>query len=203
MTDCVVIKIGGSLFRGTSTETKRTLTRLKAWLDELSYPTQLMIAGGGEAVGLLRGQFAQGAIDSESAHWQAIRLMDENTQRLAKRHDVPSIDTCQAGAGRACLLVSSFLRQDDAQPDHLPHSWDVTSDSIAAQISLRCNADLILLKSCAIPSSNSKYDWPALARTGVVDVHFPHIAPRVRSVILANLPRGIANPRFLTKANQA
>lgn len=191
MTKGVVIKVGGSLLRGKQEEVNQTLVTLKDWLDDLHYSAQLLIAGGGTAVDELRQRFAQGRIDEEAAHWEAIRLMDANTQVMADNLHVPVVDAFHwhrgSSTGQVRLLVSAFLRTDDSQPGHLPHSWDVSSDSIAAQIALRSTADLIILKSCPVPAVPGEYDWPSLARAGVVDAHFPHIAPKIRSITLVSI----------------
>lgn len=52
----------------------------------------------------------------------------------------------------------------------LPHSWTVTSDSIAAWVAIRIRASqVILLKSCQVP----KATIPELSRLGIVDSHLP------------------------------
>jgi aspartokinase-like uncharacterized kinase len=200
MTERVVVKIGGSLLRGTHDELAHTFRALRDWLDGLPQQTQLLLAGGGAPVDELRQQCSLKKIDEEASHWKAIRLMDLNTDFLANRLQVPVLDGFRAltGTARRCVTVSSFLRQDDVQPDHLPHSWDVTSDSIAAQIALRCGADLILLKSCPLPAASTQYHWPSLASAGIVDAHFPYMAAKLRSITLAN----IASHRF-NKAKKA
>ena len=55
----------------------------------------------------------------------------------------------------------------------LPHSWDVTSDSIAAHLAGRLGAaELVLLKS-ALPGDGATPE--ELAATGFVDRHFPQV----------------------------
>src|SRR5262245_14108307 len=67
----------------------------------------------------------------------------------------------------------TFARADDARPDHLPHCWDVTSDSLAARAALVAGIDvLILLKSVSLLAGSS---WTEAARVGVVDATFPHV----------------------------
>src|SRR5437868_8610811 len=75
------------------------------------------------------------------------------------------------------LDVDSWMREHDT----LPHSWDVTSDSIAAHVAIEVNANrLILLKSIDMPNGVS---WSDAAANGWVDLYFPTIASRVRCPI--------------------
>jgi aspartokinase-like uncharacterized kinase len=65
----------------------------------------------------------------------------------------------------------------------LPHSWDVTSDSIAARVAAELQAELVLLKSTPPPSD----DLPAAAASGYVDPYFPTAAAGLQSVRFVNL----------------
>lgn len=68
----------------------------------------------------------------------------------------------------------AFALEDESRPGALPHSWSVTTDSIAARVAFVHRAErLVLLKSVDIPEDVS---WPAAAANGWVDAHFPQIA---------------------------
>ena len=55
-------------------------------------------------------------------------------------------------------------------PGRFPHTWEVTSDSLAAQVAILGKASqLILLKSVALPEG---MDWREAARQGIVDPFF-------------------------------
>jgi 5-(aminomethyl)-3-furanmethanol phosphate kinase len=77
----------------------------------------------------------------------------------------------------------------------LPRSWDVTSDSIAAFLSIAWRAAaLVLVKSSPRPAGQSA----AAARRGLVDKYFPEMAGRVPAVAWANLrAKPIAIERWL------
>ena len=83
---------------------------------------------------------------------------------------------CARLAGRSLtpiLDLHAFALADDAQPDHVPHTWAATSDSLAARVALVAGCrDLLLLKSCDLPIPG---DWVQAARQGVVDATFPEI----------------------------
>ena len=66
----------------------------------------------------------------------------------------------------------------------LPHTWDVTSDSIAAALAIELEADeLVLLKSTPTPST----DVDELSALGYVDRYFLKLAERVRKVRFVGL----------------
>jgi hypothetical protein len=69
----------------------------------------------------------------------------------------------------------AFALEDESRPGALPHSWSVTTDSIAARVAVVYRAErLVLLKSVDVPAGTS---WPEAAASGWVDAHFPQIAP--------------------------
>jgi 5-(aminomethyl)-3-furanmethanol phosphate kinase len=68
------------------------------------------------------------------------------------------------------LDMFAFAEEDENRPDHLPHTWNVTSDSLAVRAAMVAGArEVVLLKSIDWDGS----DWSAGARAGVVDAHFP------------------------------
>ncbi|MBT4887048.1 MAG: hypothetical protein HON07_07510 [Planctomycetaceae bacterium] len=60
----------------------------------------------------------------------------------------------------------------------LPHSWETTSDSIAATVATTKNSSLLLLKSS--PPKNDNIEW--LASHGWVDQHFPRACVGLKSI---------------------
>ena len=82
--------------------------------------------------------------------------------------------------GRPAILDPwLYLQAEDASPDEpSPRSWDVTSDSIAAQLARRLGAvELVLLKSGLPPRGSDVRDATA---AGYVDAHFPQASRAVR-----------------------
>ncbi len=80
----------------------------------------------------------------------------------------------------AVLDAHEFAVEDDARPGALPHSWDVTSDSMAARVALVAGAaTLILLKSTRLHEAES---WQDAAERGLVDRHFPVAMQALSSV---------------------
>ena len=113
----------------------------------------LVVPGGGPFADVVREQCRQRQIDADTAHWMAILGMDQYAHVLAWRipgaalvareRDIPAA----LAAGRIPVLAPyTWLRAADP----LPHSWDVTSDSIAAWLAGALGAArLILVKPIA------------------------------------------------------
>jgi aspartokinase-like uncharacterized kinase len=184
----VVVKVGGSLL-----DLPDLGFRLQGWLEELATPKVLLVPGGGpiaDAVRLLQ-RFHQ--FDEEAAHWLAVRAMSLCSRVLAtvlgqEVTVVQSLEACQQTwrQGTVPIIdVYDLLARDEDGPDHLPHSWSVTSDSVAARIALLSKArTLILLKSVTIPHP---IEWSVAARQGFVDDYFPKLADKGLSVRAVNL----------------
>jgi hypothetical protein len=81
-----------------------------------------------------------------------------------------------------CFLTSEEARADG---ESLPHSWQVTSDSIAARLAQVTRAgELVLLKS-ALPRRGAT--WPDVVHEGLVDRYFPAAVTHVSQVRIVNL----------------
>lgn len=186
-----VLKVGGSLCQSPG-----VLRRLMTTLTLLARSrTLVVVPGGGRFADEARRADRRFALDPSSSHWMAILGMDQtayllcavaNRARLVRRPE-------EVEAGRLNVLAPSewLLRQDP-----LPHSWRVTSDSIAAWVAAALGARrLVLLKSIdgvaetgparrdrGRPSRGPKRAG-ILARAtgrqlgGVVDGHFGRVLP--------------------------
>jgi aspartokinase-like uncharacterized kinase len=150
-----VIKVGGSLLNWPELG-----PRLRDWLCRHQPARRVLLAGGGEFVDLVRQADRAHGLGEETSHWLAIRALSATAELL---HALLPETTLAATLVEALAQLSSsrpvildpwnFLHEDDSSPDPLPHSWDVTSDSIAARVAVRLGADeLILLKSSPPPS---------------------------------------------------
>jgi aspartokinase-like uncharacterized kinase len=139
-----VIKVGGSLGKlGVLPDLCREIGRLAARYDLLIVP------GGGEFADLVRKYYSDYSLSETVAHWMAILAMDQYGMLLGELmpnsllvRDFFSVS--EPHPGRVLILLPSdwLLRADP-----LPHSWTVTSDSIAAWVAGQLKAQsLILLK---------------------------------------------------------
>jgi aspartokinase-like uncharacterized kinase len=139
-----VLKIGGSLSRGSG------LNALCETISRLGERHRLVVVpGGGAFADQVRQAYRRYALDETSAHKMALLAMDQYGYVL---HHLISGSCLTAGLEVACeasktcvgiLLPSSLLTSADS----LPHSWQVTSDTIAAWIAQAAHCPrLVLLK---------------------------------------------------------
>jgi aspartokinase-like uncharacterized kinase len=125
----IVLKIGGSLF-----DSAREL--LKQVAEEGQ--DVLVVPGGGAFADRVRDVYSRGSLSDDSAHWMALLAMDQYAYFLSDGTGIPLTDEI-VGKGMRIALAYEILRKDDA----LPHSWDVTSDTIAAWVAAKSKARLI------------------------------------------------------------
>jgi 5-(aminomethyl)-3-furanmethanol phosphate kinase len=138
-----VLKIGGSLSRSPALpDLCREISRLG------STYRLLVVPGGGEFADLVRAFYARLPLSETAAHRMAILGMDQYGYLLGDLipnaelvTDLPSALQAAAG-GRPPVLLPSRLM---SQADPLPHSWQVTSDSIAAWVARTLHARLLIL----------------------------------------------------------
>ena len=167
-----VIKVGGSLF-----ELPDLGPRLRNWLAERSAGEVILVPGGGPAADVVRRYDRLHGLGEEVAHWLALSALTLNARFLAALLPhaavVPHPEACAAlwlQEQIPILDAYAFARADDGQPGCLPHSWMVTSDSLAARVAHVAGAgELILLKSVALPTD---LDWIEAGKRGLVDDHF-------------------------------
>jgi probable H4MPT-linked C1 transfer pathway protein len=154
-----VIKFGGGVladptsFRGALTAVQQLAERLRV----------VIVPGGGPFADAVREADRRLALPPTTSHWMAVQAMDQYAEllvsQLARGVRVDSPDALDEALdhGRVPVLAPArWLRRADP----LPHSWDVTSDSLAAWVSAALGARLLLLVK------------PAGVCGNVVDPHF-------------------------------
>ncbi|SFJ38288.1 amino acid kinase family protein [Planctomicrobium piriforme] len=173
-----VLKIGGSLY--DLPDLKPRLERLVATFE---VPV-LLVPGGGRFADEIRRLETIHQWTPEVSHHLALQTMSVGAQLLSSLLQKPVFTTwAEILEGRGIGIVDVAHL---AGLDELPPSWDITSDSIAAWLAVRCEAErLVLVKSVDAPQPVS--DWNTLAASGLVDAYFPTIAPRMSQVAWVNL----------------
>jgi aspartokinase-like uncharacterized kinase len=157
----IVVKVGGSLF-----DHPHLGPGLRQWLAELDAGRVLLVPGGGPVADAVRQLDAVHRLGEEAAHWLALRSLDVAAE-LLWHLALPS------GSRLTVLDCLAFATEDEARPGALPHTWAVTTDSLAARAAVVSGASrLILLKSTDIPPGTP---WDEAARCGWVDPHFPKV----------------------------
>ena len=177
----LVVKVGGSLYHHP-----RLGPGLREYLGTLAPSSVLIVPGGGEFADAVRKLDVIHGLGEERAHWLALtslwaaaaflRILLPGSE-CESHPDAARFDSLPLGSIR--ILDSHMFCQFHASaPDHLPPSWDVTSDSIASRAAIVYRATrLILLKSVDVPPNTS---WSHAAEQGWVDRHFPHLALDLR-----------------------
>ena len=160
----LVVKLGGSLLQRVE-----QLDRVLGVLADVGSARRLLIVpGGGPFADTVRAVDARVRLSEDAAHWMAILAMDQHAHLIAERL-VPSalvtsatgIADAHASARIPVLAPYRWLRETDP----LPHSWDVTSDSIAAWCAHAVGASqLVLIK-------------PSGASGNLVDRYFSQALP--------------------------
>jgi aspartokinase-like uncharacterized kinase len=126
----------------------------------------LVVPGGGPFADTVRQFDRTVGLSPDSAHWMAILAMDQYAHVIAERTPGATLieepgAMPRTSSGVAVLAPSRWMRSADV----LPHSWDVTSDSIAAFVAGALDAvRLILIK-------------PAAELPAPVDPHFATALP--------------------------
>jgi aspartokinase-like uncharacterized kinase len=165
----IAIKVGGGLtaFPGALDHVSGALTGLAGEHHILVLP------GGGPFADAVRAFHRQESLSADAAHWMAILAMDQYAHVLAER--IPGavlVDEPGAVLGaldQGAVVVLAPYRWMRAA-DVLPHTWNATSDSVAAYVAGAFDANyLVLIKP--VDSSDP-----------------PMVDPCFASVLPSNLP---------------
>jgi aspartokinase-like uncharacterized kinase len=108
----------------------------------------LVVPGGGPFADAVREADRRLLLSQDASHWMAVLAMDQYAQLVASRLPNSRLvfglrDIAEAiEAGHVPVLApSEWMREEDP----LPHSWDVTSDSISAWVAGRLGAERLVL----------------------------------------------------------
>ena len=204
-----VLKLGGSLLSLPDVG-----DRLVSFVEQNQIINPVVVVGGGDAADLVRVWAERFGLSDSEGHDLALQAMTLNAQLLSRLnvrftlintppdHDAPcgqpqiSILECQAAAHR---LETNLPREQ-----HIPKSWDVTSDSIAAWFATSWKAErLYLLKSADMPDELRARHLTSdglpgrradvvrsLTRLGFVDRAFARFSATVPSIAWDNLRQG-------------
>jgi aspartokinase-like uncharacterized kinase len=194
--DVRVVKLGGSLL-----DDAELPARYRRWLKTQLPARNVLVVGGGRLTDALRQAHRTHSLDESLTHWLAIDCMGiqarlvagllKDAELVAEWNGLRRRLLQMLTAGKSGTLVfdvTGFCRQIEPRlpGTHLPHGWQVTSDSIAARLAGALAAgELVLLKS-ALPGDEPQ-STQALSDIGYVDEFFPTIAREVRQIRCVNL----------------
>jgi aspartokinase-like uncharacterized kinase len=141
-----VVKVGGGL-----SATPGALATVGAALAKAGRRHRLLIVpGGGPFADAVRAFERRETLSADAAHWMAILAMDQYAHALAERipgavllEEPGGLRAALPERGVAVLAPYRWLRAADV----LPHTWDATSDSVAAFVAGALDAErLVLIK---------------------------------------------------------
>jgi len=130
----VVFKISGKILEN-SKNLECTISQLKELYEDNTLQKIIIIPGGGSYANFIRSIDRKLVLGDDLAHWMAIFSMDYNGEELNKLFPdlecINDIKKIQRASNIFCIFLPyNYLKKKD----ELPHSWDITSDSIAIYI---------------------------------------------------------------------
>jgi 5-(aminomethyl)-3-furanmethanol phosphate kinase len=125
-----VLKIGGSLF-DAAPDILRAVRHTDADV--------LVVPGGGRFADLVRKTYSEKSLSEDAAHWMAVLAMEEYAYYLSDKTGIELTPLLVKKKGIRIVLPYEILKRQD----ELSHSWDVTSDTIAAWMAYRTGSGLI------------------------------------------------------------
>jgi aspartokinase-like uncharacterized kinase len=178
-----VVKVGGSLLGWDGLP-----AALAQWQDRQKKEgfggKNVLIAGGGDFAEAIRKADNAHGLGEESAHWLCVDALSVTARLLGAIAKLPVVSEREKLPydSPAVFEPAPFLRTIEPllPPAPLPHTWAVTSDSIAARIAVWLEPmELVLLKS-RLPRGA---DVLGAAAEGYVDSYFPTIIPTMTKVV--------------------
>ncbi len=134
-----VFKIGGKILEDYK-NLECTISQLKKLYDDNTLQKIIIIPGGGSYANFIRSIDKKLVIGDDLAHWMAIFSMDYNGTDLNRKFPdfecIDDFEKIQRAKRIFCIFLPyNYLKKND----DIPHSWDVTSDSIAIYIANKLN----------------------------------------------------------------
>jgi aspartokinase-like uncharacterized kinase len=147
----------------------------------------LVVPGGGPFADAVREVDRRLRLSDDAAHWMAVLAMDQHAHLVASRlpggmlvtdpREIAAAFSAGVDGQVPVLAPYRWLREADA----LPHTWDVTSDSIAAWVAGASGARrLVLVKP------------PGASGSELVDAYFPRALPAHVTPVIVPADQAVA-----------
>jgi len=125
-----LFKIGGKILEDFE-NLNSTISQLKQIFEENLVQKIILIPGGGTLANFIRKVYSELKFTEKIAHFLGIISMNYNGLELSKKYPdlrvIESFDKLKKIDNIICIFLPyEYLKETDT----LPHSWDVTSDSI-------------------------------------------------------------------------
>jgi aspartokinase-like uncharacterized kinase len=140
-----IFKIGGKILEN-SKNIESTISQLTQLYEENILQKILLIPGGGSYANFIRTVDEELKLGDGLAHWMAVYSMNYNGIELNRKYPklecIEELKPFQDAQKMFCIFLPyNYLRNHDT----LPHSWDVTSDSIALYVANELNLNQCFL----------------------------------------------------------
>jgi len=204
-----ILKLGGSLLSLPDVG-----DRLLSFVEQHQIINPVVVVGGGDAANLVRVWADRFNLSDSEGHDLALQAMTLNAQLLSRLNVrftlINTLPIRDAPCGQSqisilnCQTAANGLETNLPREQHIPKSWDVTSDSIAAWFATFWKAErLYLLKSADMPDELTERRLTSdglpehradvvrcLTRRGFVDRAFALFSATVPSIAWHNLRQG-------------
>ncbi|HTM02774.1 MAG TPA: hydantoinase/oxoprolinase family protein [Vicinamibacterales bacterium] len=183
-----IVKLGGGLLA----DREQWLAAITAIADAAASQLLVVVPGGGPFADAVRSVDVRVGLSDETAHWMAIAAMDQHAEMIAASLPASArvIDAAAiADAIRSGLIPVLAPLQWLRSVDPLPHSWDVTSDSIAAWVAGVLGAQrLVLIKPAGASGPEVVDSYFLTAVPERVEWHAVTTMDKLGEVLAGNLP---------------
>ena len=190
------------------------VTGIVSFVEQNQIVNPVVVVGGGNAADLVRVWAERFELSDAAGHDLALQAMTLNAQLLAHLNvkftliTAPPVGDVTCGQQRIAILkchsAADRLETRLSQEQHIPKSWDVTSDSIAAWFATCWKAErLYLLKSADMPpellaahANSDSLPQPRadivyrLTQRGFVDRAFADFSATIPSIVWCNMRQG-------------
>jgi len=163
-----VVKLGGSLL-GTP--------ELKEWLDVFSKHADgkvVIVPGGGIFADAVREAQTRSKVSDRVAHQMAVMAMEQYGVLMTGLNPELVTATSEleiAERGWQHRAIVWLPAQMVCADETIPANWDVTSDSLAAWLATKLNADHLLLVKTDRPQA-PQVSVERMIKEGMIDAHF-------------------------------
>jgi aspartokinase-like uncharacterized kinase len=177
-----IFKIGGKILEDFES-LSITISQLESLYKQGRIHKIILVPGGGTIANFIRNAYEKLKFTEELAHWMGIIAMNHNGIELSKKFpNLETIDILEQVIELDKIFCIFLPYQYLKANDKLPHSWDVTSDSIslylANEIGLNAcflikNVDGIfndknnLIKDVSATEFQRLKDYEKLAKIGI------------------------------------
>lgn len=165
-----VVKLGGSLLDSPA---------LKSWLDAFvafGDGKVVIVPGGGLFADAVRDAQTKTSVSDETAHCMAVLAMDQYATLMAGLNSKlatasSELEIAECGWQHRAIVwkPSDMVLADEG----LPKTWDLTSDSLAAWLAAKLNAEHLLVVKSIKPKTAVMAD---LVANNILDPCFPTYA---------------------------